>query len=207
MTSTPTLSEAVGDLIDLYLDDVNVSLPAKILEYDATTQKATVQPLIKRGHVDPEGRRAVRQRPAIANVPVIFPGGGGARLTFPIAAGDKVMLVFSHASLDKWLNDGREVDPLDDRRHAVSDAVAFPGLYDFKSAPAADPDATVLTDNDIRLGSSAASDPVALKSDLDALKTYIDTHIHTGVTTGAGTSGAPASPSPTPTGATKVKAE
>lgn len=67
----------------------------------------------------------------------------------------------------------------------------------------------VVKSGDIRLGSSSASDPVALKSDLDALKTWLDTHVHTLVAVGTGASGPVAVPSrsPTPTGATKVKAE
>lgn len=62
-----------------------------------------------------------------------------------------------------------------------------------------------LTAGEVRLGSGTATDPVALKSDLTALKSYIDAHVHSGVTTGGGASGPPASPAPTPAGATKVR--
>ena len=123
MTATPTFFEAIQSVIDLALDDVNVSIPAEVTAYDETTQKATVQPLIKRAVVDAEGKRVVSRRPAIVNVPIVFPGGGGARLTFPILKGDTVMLLFSHASLDAWLSQGREIDPGDERRHSISDAI------------------------------------------------------------------------------------
>lgn len=60
---------------------------------------------------------------------------------------------------------------------------------------------------EIRIGSESASDPVALKSDLEALKTYNDTHTHSGVTTGGGVSGPPSTAAPSPAAAQKVKAE
>lgn len=54
---------------------------------------------------------------------------------------------------------------------------------------------------EVRIGSASASDPVALKSDLTALKTWLDAHTHPA-------NGSPPSPpqSPSPAGATKVKA-
>lgn len=61
--------------------------------------------------------------------------------------------------------------------------------------------------DEILLGSDSASTKIALKSDLDSLKTWVDSHTHSGVTAGGGTSGTPATgPSPSPTASSKVKA-
>lgn len=58
-------------------------------------------------------------------------------------------------------------------------------------------------------GINGVAVPLATKADIDALRTWILTHTHTGVTAGAVLSGAPpASPAPpTAAGTTKLKAE
>lgn len=67
-------------------------------------------------------------------------------------------------------------------------------------------------DGTVHLGEQDAADFVALAQkvldELTAIKTYIDAHVHAGVTTGSGSTGAPASPMPSPSSvaATKVKA-
>src|SRR5690606_33082216 len=102
-------------------------------------------------------------------------GSGGFRVTFPVDAGDEVLLIFSESALDAWLTYGGEVDPVDDRRFSLSDAIAIPGLRNFSnplsSAPAdratfgKDTGAQIhVDDTEIRLGANDASDFVALAS-------------------------------------------
>ena len=111
--------------------DLHTSLPGKIVRYDSSTQKADVQPLIKERYIDESGATQVRDLPVIPSVPVKFPGAGGYRITFPVAVDDVGLVVFCEASLDKWLVSGGTVDPSDERRHDLTDAVFLPGLRDF----------------------------------------------------------------------------
>lgn len=108
-------------------EDLHVSIPAKVVRVELAKGLVDAQPLVK----DVFDGQAVSV-PVIPNVPVVWPGAGGYRLTFPIAAGDIVLLVFSDRSLDLWLEKGGEVDPEDPRRHALSDAIAIPGLRSFR---------------------------------------------------------------------------
>jgi hypothetical protein len=39
------------------------------------------------------------------------------------------MLVFSQRSIDRWLDVGGEIDPADPRKHHLTDAIAYPGVY------------------------------------------------------------------------------
>ena len=133
MAIKPQLGEVIRDAIEAYLADTHTSLPGKIVSYNAALQQASVQPLIKRGWIDEEGNRQSDSLPVVNNVPIVFPGGGGFRITFPIQSGDTCLLVFSSGSLDTWLSKGGEVDPNDDRRHDLSDAIAIPGLRPFSS--------------------------------------------------------------------------
>lgn len=207
---TPSLAAVIRRALDARLVDVHTAVPAEVLEYDAATQKVTAQPLLRRAYWDESGERIAEKLAPIPGVPVAFPGSGGFRVTFPVVVGDTVLLVFSEASLDKWLSHGGDVDPVDDARHELSDAIAIPGLRDFghalgdaptnRMSMGYDSGPTIeIDESEVRLGSNGANDPVALKSDLDALKTWLNAHTHGGSTPGTPWTGA--------TCATKVKAE
>jgi hypothetical protein len=132
-TTTPDLATVLRAAFGAGSKGMRVALPARVEAYDASTQQVTVQPLVLEGYIDETGARATERLPAIAGVPVVFPGAGGFRVTFPIVAGDTVLLVFASSSIDRWLALGGEVDPQDDRRHHISDAIAIPGLRSFAS--------------------------------------------------------------------------
>jgi len=131
---SPDFVDALDALIQTHLADVRVALPAKVIEYDASKQKISAQPLIRQKHVKEDATNEVERLPVITNVPVCFPGAGAYAITFPISKGDTVLLVFSDSSIDKWLSVGGDVDPNDYRKHSLSDAIAIPGLRSFKNA-------------------------------------------------------------------------
>ena len=129
----PQLAEVILAALDAWRADLHVSIPARVERYDETKLLCDVKPLVR----DPLPDGTTASVPVICNVPVAFQGGGGFRVTFPVKAGDTVLLVFGERSLDRWLNDGGEVDPVDPRRHDLSDAVAIPGLRPFAGTNAA----------------------------------------------------------------------
>ena len=138
-TRNTTLQDLLARFRESLVSDLHTSLPGKVVRYDAATQKADVQPLIKERYTDESGAMQARELPVIPAVPVQFPGAGGYRITFPVNVGDTGLIVFSEASLDKWLVSGGTVDPADDRRHDLTDAVFLPGLRDFGHALASAP--------------------------------------------------------------------
>lgn len=169
------------ELIDSKLLDLHTAIPGRIEAYDPDTQKADVKPLIKSNFFDDDGVRVTESLPIITDVPVLFPGAGGFRFTFPVNRGDKVLLVFSESSLDKLLSSGEEVDPEIYSRHELSDAIAIPGFRDFRTTTAAHSSAMVLeSSSQILLGSKTASDGVIKGNSrdtseqvfLDALKIF-----------------------------------
>ncbi len=131
MSNTPALPRVLDAAVSNRIRALHVAMPAKVLSYDSSTQKISAQPLIQRGYRDESGERQTEDLPVINNVPVCFPGAGAISITWPIAAGDTVLLVFSDFSLDRWLERGGVVDPGDDRAHTLTDAIAIPGLRDF----------------------------------------------------------------------------
>lgn len=132
MTRSPSLAEVISSAISGALEGVHTALPAKVVRYDASTQQADVQPLVKAAYTDEEGERQVASLPVVASVPVVMLTAGGFTFTVPVQNGNTGLLVFAEASLDRWLaGTGGEVDPEIDVRHGLSDGVFLPGLLPF----------------------------------------------------------------------------
>lgn len=143
----PTLNDAILAAVDGRLGNVHACLPGRIETYDFETQKADVKPLLQRNY--PEGPVSL---PLIMSVPVVWPRGGGASLTFPLKKDDGVLLVFAERSLELWLDQGGEVPPGDARRFDLSDAIAIPGLNPFTAPFAAeDADSVLLKYNEFKI--------------------------------------------------------
>lgn len=125
-------------------------------------------------------------------------------------AGAEAVVLFPDGRRDHGL-----VVAVDDRRHrktglAAGEVAVYQkdGLFLLLKS-----DRMVAAAPELRLGSDAAANYVALAnlvdSRLDAVRTAFNTHTHTGVTTGGGSSGAPAAPlaAQPSVAAGKVKAE
>lgn len=218
--NTPSFSALLSDAVRSGIAQMHVSMPGSVEEFDPEQQRATVRPLLKRGYVDESGNRQSEELPVVPDVPVVFlSGGGGYRVTVPVQVGDTVLLIFSEGSLDRWLHGGGLVDPEDDRRNSLTDAVAIPGLRSFNDAlPDFLGDALHIGDSgtsitvrpsDIRIGSDAATEPPALNSDLVALRQAVESWTPVPNDGGAALKAILLALFSTgwPTGATKVKVE
>lgn len=131
----PTLQQVIRDAIKAGLLDVHTALPARIETYDAGTQKANIQPLLKKKYKGVNGEEA--NLPVITNVPVqwVSASSGSAYMTFPLKKGDIGIALFSERSLDKYLSGkGEIVSPADPRTHDISDAFFIPGTKPFPLA-------------------------------------------------------------------------
>ena len=217
--NSPELASVIKLFLDNALREVNVALPARVNSYDPAAGTVNVQPTVQVGFRDEAGARGVEDIPVITDVPVLFPGAGNFRITFPIVKGDTILLIVPSQSIDRWMQETKNnvtTDPADDRRHSLEDAIAIPGLRrsvnQFTDTPSIthmsigkDGGATAsFDDNEIRLGSDSASDRVALASELAAFRTAYNTHVHPVTGNPTGTTTAPVGSMP---GATKVKAE
>lgn len=124
----PTLSQVIRAAIERGVKQVRVSMPGRIESFDAETQTATVQPLLRDVDDDREGNQVVTQLAQLTKVPVVVEGGNGFMITFPVVKGDPVLLHFTDSSLDSWHETGNDADPGDLRTHSITDAVAVLGL-------------------------------------------------------------------------------
>lgn len=142
----PSLLDAIDVMMDAKVAAMNTALPGEVLKYDASTGKAEVRPLIRLKYAD----GTTLTPPVIVNVPIVMPRTQGGSLTLPVAAGDKVLLIFAQWSIDRWLSEGGEVDAGDARAHAMSDAFAIPGAFSFKDGPTGET-GTVLKDGSTKV--------------------------------------------------------
>ena len=107
------------EMLTSYAKQIRTAIPATIVEFDSSIQRAKVQ-------IDIEEQFGEKyEKPAVLeDVPVAFPRVEGYVITMPVKKGDKVMLVFAHASIDKWNVDGTSNNK-DTRTHNISDAVVY----------------------------------------------------------------------------------
>lgn len=120
-----TLNDAIRAAMESRLADLHVSLPGRVESYNMSKQIASVKPLVKKKLLD----GSVLSMEVLSNVPVIMPRTAAGSLTFPIARGDYVLLLFAERAIDNWMSLGGEQLPGDPRKHDLSDAIAIPGLF------------------------------------------------------------------------------
>ena len=183
--TSPTLADTLRAALDARLTRLRVALPGIVRTYDHARQRADVQPAVQDAVYDEGGVRVAETLPVVTEVPVVFQGGAGGGMTFPLSPGDEGLLLFSSSSLDRWLSRGGVVDPGDDRKHHLSDAVFLPGLR-HAPLPAAAVGSGVVVRGDLQLGSSAAAQGVFLST---AYSSAFDTLIGAIATAAAGTGG------------------
>lgn len=103
------------------------ALPAYVVSYDPASVTAVLQPTIKGVLQKPDGSYEAVNLPLLPDVPVVFPRGGGATLTFPVSAGDECLVVFSSRCIDAWWQSGGIQLPMEPRMHDLSDGFAILG--------------------------------------------------------------------------------
>lgn len=131
MSSPPNLDKAndgdfagvMTDVLQNFLRGVDDMIPAKVVSYDDTTNRAVIKPLVMLGTTD--GQKISRAQ--LSNIPVFRFGGGGFFIRFPVKAGDfgwlkatdrDVSLIMQRGGLEDWPNTLRQ--------HSFSDGMFFP---------------------------------------------------------------------------------
>ncbi|MDE2846012.1 MAG: Gp138 family membrane-puncturing spike protein [Gemmatimonadota bacterium] len=133
-----SLSVALDFVLTQWRKGLHTSVPGLVEIYDPTTRRARVKFALKQVRTDGS---EVAKAP-IVDVPVVFPSGGGFTLTFPIAQGDPVMVLFSERGIAAFKKTFAEATPTEGQYHQETDAVALPGFGPLSITPA-DTDASV----------------------------------------------------------------
>lgn len=125
-------------VVEAQLARVWTALPGIVQSFDAIQRTVSVQPAINGLARQEDGTTAPLQMPVLLDCPVVFQGGGGVTATFPIAAGDECLVVFSARCIDAWFAQGGVQDQSELRMHNLSDGFALVGLRSLSREVAVD---------------------------------------------------------------------
>lgn len=105
-----------------FLQGIDDMLPARVMSYDRTSNRATIQPVV--AMVSTAGAQV--QRAQIASVPVLLLGGGGHMLSFNLKAGDFGWLKANDRDTSLFLQSFGDGGPNTHRMHSFEDAMFIP---------------------------------------------------------------------------------
>lgn len=103
------------------------AMPCIVESVDLEAMTIKAQPSIQGIIEDESGKTQNVNLPLLADVPIVFPSAGGFIITFPIEAGDEVLVVFASRCIDSWWQSGGIGRPMEARMHDLSDGFAIPG--------------------------------------------------------------------------------
>lgn len=104
------------------------AMPAVIQSVDLSKMTCVCQIALQGRFEDNQGNVNFVNISLLHDVPIVFPAAGGFCVTFPMAAGDEVLVVFASRCIDSWWqNGGYQNKPMEFRMHDLSDGFAIPG--------------------------------------------------------------------------------
>ena len=203
-------------VIDFFLQkaaaNIQKVIPAKIISYDRTENRATIQILTL--FLTSTGGKL--QMKLIPNIPVLNLAGGGFVLSFPVQAEQIGFLLASDRDISILKTNLSTYTPATNRQHQYEDSIFIPLNLNGFTVNEADANAllissldgttkiavqnnlitmtaanVVINGNTLVNGALTATDTITSNVDVVAETISGKTHTHTGVTTGSGTTGLP----------------
>jgi hypothetical protein len=143
-----SFSSTIPAIINSYLGRIHTATLGRVDDYHLDVQTVDVTPIVNLVFENGE----VLEYKKLTQVPVIFPGGSGGGVTFPIKVGDVGALIFAERSIDESLKKGVRSTPIHPRQFSLSDAIFIPGIVPENQPPSASyADATEVTCGDVRI--------------------------------------------------------
>lgn len=163
------MTQALRTALEGFGLDLHTGFPARVRSFDASTQTCEVEPVIRRvlPSTDDDEPDTTEALPILQSVPILYPRGGSFAMSWPLSAGDVVYVVIAEGDLSQWFATGEVSDPGVATRHALSGAIAIPGLFhratvnasasatDLRIERSGGP-AVVLTASEVRAGGSGS---------------------------------------------------
>ena len=117
------LAQKVQDIAKGVTNDIHTAIPGKIVSYNAGANLAVIQPVGRFMTMDKKSL----SYPLLTDVPLSFPysQSAGVGVTFPVKAGDSVIVIISEVELDQWRSGVESNVPL---KFDLTSAMAVPSL-------------------------------------------------------------------------------
>ena len=123
-------------LLKSWQSNIFTALPGIYEAAGKGNQTANVQPSVKAKVLGQDGSWSDMSLPLCINCPVVWPGGGGFQLTFPLSKGDEGLIVFAQRCIDSWWQSGGVQSQAEMRMHDISDGFFIPAMLSQSKAPA-----------------------------------------------------------------------
>lgn len=196
----------MSDLADLLItaiqselrDKLHTCIPAIVTKYNKDNVTIEAAPLIDKVFSD---GTVIRFQP-IVQIPVVFPRTKRFKMSYPLEAGDGVLLLFSERCIEEWVANGDYSTPDNPRCFSLTDAIAIPGLFGIKAGKPINSDKEFeLEFDDVKMTSDGKkfffTGDIVVDGEVTANGKDLSDHMH-----GPGTLVLSTYPLPTPTGLT-----
>ena len=128
-----SIKELLGDNIQLYDSmlskasfNIRCCIPGIIQKYNPNNNTAEIQPAIREEVVNEDNSVSYVNLPLLINVPLVFLSSKNSGITFPVQQNDECLVFFSDLSYDNFWMNGNVQNPVEVRRHDLSDGIAIP---------------------------------------------------------------------------------
>lgn len=192
------------------------ALPGVVTRVSSDNQNQTVdvQPAYKLTNRNEDGSFSTKKMPVVLDCPIVWQGGGGMTLTFPIKPGNECLLVLASRCIDAWWAQGVDAqgnvpDTPDIRLHDLSDGFAMVGVRSRPNGFAVSNSKVRLQNDDLscyfEISVAAKAMNIVMPGGVningmtidasghvtDGAGTVLHTHVHSGVQSGGSNTGAP----------------
>lgn len=117
--------ESLRMALEDFQSQIWTALPGVVSGVDLEKQTVSVQPSIQGSVSSPDGSAQSVNLPLLVDVPICWPRAGGFAITFPVKAGDEVLVVFASRCIDSWWQSGGVGAQAEVRMHDLSDGFAI----------------------------------------------------------------------------------
>lgn len=123
---TASENQIYENLINEAMFRTRCCIPCIIQSYNSANNTVECQPAVRERIINEDGTIRYVQLPLLINVPVVFPGSANFDIKFPLSKNDECLVFFSDLSIDNFWQKGSVQNPVEVRRHDLSDGMAIP---------------------------------------------------------------------------------
>lgn len=174
--------------------DLRVCLPANVISYNATENTADLQIAIQEVLMN----NKFIDMPQIFDIPVLELGGNDLSVKIPLKAGDTGIVIFCDRDITLFKQEKKNTQPQTLRKHDLSDGIFIPMKFgNSGSSNIVIQSADGSTKFEVTSSGINIKGNVTIEGNIQATDVKTDsvsslnTHIHSGVTTGSGNTGTP----------------
>ena len=142
---TASENQIYENLINEAMFRTRCCIPCIIQSYNSANNTIECQPAVRERIINEDGTIQYVQLPLLINVPVVFPGSANFDIKFPLSKNDECLVFFSDLSIDNFWQKGSVQNPVEVRRHDLSDGMAIPCMMSMPRRKVA-PKASIVVD-------------------------------------------------------------